>query len=111
MELARLDGIQISESITMLIAAHISFTPTRLKRLPIAGEGYTDEETSSINYRKVGDPIGVIYLTKAPWISTMRPVEWDLKQSAFLAIIPLVIFLGGFWFSVRLDRLLKGPRS
>jgi hypothetical protein len=49
------------------------------------GRGLYDDDTSDIYQRKVGDPIGVTYLPKTPWESTMRPTKWDLQLSATLA--------------------------
>jgi len=73
----------------------------KVENVTYGGRGLYDDDTSDIYYRKPGDPIGVTYLEKAPWISTMRAVRWDLKESAVLMAIPLFIFLGGIGLSFK----------
>jgi hypothetical protein len=72
----------------------------RVGNVTYAGRGLYDDDTSDIYFRKPGDPIGVTYLEKAPWVSTMRSVRWDLKVSAVLMAIPLFVFLGGIFLSL-----------
>jgi hypothetical protein len=73
----------------------------KVENVTYGGRGLYDDDTSDIYYRKVGDPIGVTYLKNAPWISTMRAVRWDLKESAVLMTIPLVMFVGGVFLSLK----------
>lgn len=61
------------------------------------GRGLYDDETSDIYFRKVGDPIGVSYLKQKPWMSTIRPVEWNFRFSLLALMILVVIFTCGIW--------------
>jgi hypothetical protein len=76
------------------------FYAYKLENVTYGGRGLYDDDTSDIYFRKLGDPIGVTYLEKAPWVSTMRSVRWDLKVSAVLMAIPLFVFLGGIFLSL-----------
>jgi hypothetical protein len=62
------------------------------------GQGLYDDDTSEVYFRKPGDPIGVTYLLRAPWISTMKAE--DLTESMALASIPLLFFWGGICFTL-----------
>jgi hypothetical protein len=64
------------------------------------GQGLYDDQNSDMAFRNVGYTIGVMYLRKTPWISTVRAVEWNVKELGFWAIGCLIIFLGGLWLSV-----------
>ena len=66
-----------------------------------SGQGLYEDDTSDVYFRKPGDPIGVTYLSKKPWISTMKAVRSDLEESAVLAAIPFFVFVGGICFSFR----------
>jgi hypothetical protein len=97
--LYRLVGIQISGRTTngkpYFLYAYKVGTAT------YGGQGLFDDSTSEVYFRKPGDPIGVTYLAKKPWLSTMRWARWELKQSAMLATIPFLIFAGGLYLSMR----------
>jgi hypothetical protein len=71
-----------------------------VKQVTYGGRGLYDDETSEIYYRHSGDPIEVTFLSKRPWISTIKAVEWDLRESALWATICLIIFLWGIWLSL-----------
>jgi hypothetical protein len=68
------------------------------------GQGLFDDSTSEVYFRKPGDPMGVTYLAKKPWLSTMRWPTWELKQSAMIATIPFLVFVGGLYLSMRPHR-------
>ena len=62
--------------------------------------GLYDDDNSEIYFRKVGDPIGVSYLKQKPWISTIKPVEWNFRFSRLALVIFAVAFTFGIWLSV-----------
>ena len=72
----------------------------RVGGVTYGGRGSYQDANSSIYYRNVGDPIGVSYLRRKPWVSTLESVEWNLKI-AWRALVTLAaVFLLGIGLSV-----------
>ena len=68
------------------------------------GHGLYDDQNSDIAFRNVGHPVGVIYLRKTPWISTIRAVAPNVEELGLWATYCLIIFPGGVWLAVRRAR-------
>ena len=69
------------------------------------GRGLYDDENSGIYYRRAGDPVGLNYLKQKPWISTIKPVEWNFRLSRMAIVILSVSFTFGVWLSVSRRRV------
>ncbi len=61
-------------------------------------EGLYDDATSDIHFRHIGDPISLTYLRKEPWVSTVKPWRWNLRQEIVWATLCLVTLLASSAF-------------
>ena len=65
------------------------------------GRGLYDDDTSAsdIYFRHVGDPIGVSYLRRKPWVSTIKPVQYNFTISCWSLGILAIAFISGIGLS------------
>jgi hypothetical protein len=75
------------------------------------GRALYDDETSDIYYRNVGDAFGVTYLRKKPWISTGKPIAWNLHFCRLPLMFLFLAFVVGIWFSVVSSKNVASHKS